>query len=288
MFYKGRTTLVIINKMGIWFDLHPHYDINKRKSSSCFFCKIGAILKIIIIIFLHIVSFIGRTETQYGTSKIMTFLNIIQVFTITPITIAVLTCISFGDMKMWDKCLKLSASRILRLEVLWQFWLIFIFIQLYPTALIIGNLILYTNTFGFRVYRYFIIQDIIDYHGYMLFVYYAFLIYCVKKELQKISHKLIDIFKQEKKKKEHVHYSTTENIKLLRNRYVKVSETVKAINQLFGWQMLFLTGYSSTLILSLIYLSVWILDSGPLSRSNIYGPLIMNILLAFTVVVKYL
>lgn len=280
--YKGKTVLIIINKMGTWLDLHPHYDIDKEKSSSCVYCKIGAVLKIAVIIALHIVSSIGRIETQYGTSKIMTFLNIVQVFTITPITVAVLTCISFGNMKMWDKCLKLSARRILRLEVLWQFWLIFISIQLYPTCLIIGNVILYTNSFGFRVYQYFIIQDIIDYHCYILFVYYAFLVYCVNKELQTISEKLINTCKQGKKK-DHMH----ENIKLLRNRYVKISETVKAINQLFGWQILFLTGYSSTLMLILLYLSVWILDSGPLFRNNIYGPLIMNILLAFTVVVRY-
>lgn len=141
------------------------------------------------------------------------------------------------------------------------------------------------NYFGFHVYQYYIMQDIIEYHCYMLFNYYIFLIYCVNKELQEINQKLVSTIRGNKK--ERLLYNTTENINLLKERYIKLFETVTAINKLFDWQMLFLTGYSSVLMLSLFNLSVWILDEGLLFSSDIYRPLIMNTLMVFAVVVRY-
>lgn len=289
--------LNVCNKMGTWFNLQPHFSLKELKASTCIYCKIGTILKIIFLLLVHAISLKGRMLFWYRQSNLIMMVLEVFVFSFeTSITIIILGISTYGKMKDWEKCLSFGAHTIFRKEYLRKQLIMFAVIQCLLMVLTGINGWIWTETLGFNVYKYYIIRDLERYHTHMLFFMYVSLVYHIKGEFAAVNELLVDMVNKMKIKE--TRPQSTEFIKLVHGSandirqiskvYRNMYDVMCSLNNIFGWQMLFLIGYASAAILNLLYTSVWLMEQNMCedSSNDIGGPLLINAVVACSITVR--
>lgn len=288
----------VINTLSFWLHLHPYYDMAKKKSLTNKWHKAGALLKIIILLSVYIISLNGRISNFSENSSVITICLDVVLFVIeTSITTLIVGMSSFGDMKKWDRILNFVKWRVIYGRDKWKCLVSCACMQIFALLLIGIRSWLLTKVLGFNVYRYYIVRDIGSYHAQLQCVVYVYVVYHVRGGFREINQNLVDLRLGKEietdlevisntAKPVNLKFSPTCNIALLKQSYMRMQKIVEAINAIFGWKILFLTGYVTASVLNLLYASVALFNGNKsVDSDEILGPLVINGILSCGIMV---
>lgn len=290
-----RKVFNFITVIGIWLNLHPHYDFKKKKVTTCKFCKIGVILKLLCLLVAHVVSLAGRLQFWYRKSNIILDVLSYMLFIIEGSTTALVLWMSaFGDLKKWEKFLSIALKQTSHKNY-WRFIILNFFGQCFPIVLIAMNGWLWTDTMGFDTYKYYLIRDAETYHNYVWCFFYINLAINIKNEFKEVNNLLVDITRGMKSdqvinnlqvrftKRNHWR---VEVISQLTKRYQTLYEATESVNNTVGWVILFFMAHTVFVLLYLLYTSIWLLHQDMFKDGDITALLCMNAAVAISRMVK--
>lgn len=291
-----RKVFTVINVTGTWLNLHPHYNVENGKVSTCFFCKISVVLKITCLLVVHIVSLNGRLEFWHKKgSVIINVLNLLLFVVEGGITVLLLWKSAFGNMKDWEKFFSVASKQTGRKSALRKFVLSFFLGQCFPIVLIVINGCIWTNTVGFSTYKYYLVRDVEMYHSYVLCFFYVNLVVSVQNELKGVNNLLSEIAKKMQTDQVDndqqisfikLNRSGDGDITQITKTYQNIYEATESINNIFGWEVLFFIGHAACATLKLLYTSVWLADQN-VFQDEYKTPLhCMNAVMAISIMVN--
>lgn len=246
----------------------------------------GAIIKITCLLVVHVISMIGRLEYWYGKgSKIFYILDVLDFVTEGAITVLMLWISAFGNLKDWESFFSLGANKTNRKDELRKYLLVFVFAQCFPLALIAVNGWVWTNSIGFSTYKYYLIRDVGMYYTYICFFAYISTVIMVKNEFKEVNNLLVDMVRGLKTKQLgeegrirfiKLNQWRISDIAQLKTTYRTIFEITESINNIYGWQILFFMGHTASVLLSVLYISVWLVDKDMFEDDDRLALLCMN------------
>lgn len=275
--------------LATWLSILPHYNVQKCKVWICTYCKICAILKIIVLLIVHVLSLYCKIKFWYNnTTIIMSILDVELSFIECSITILIVWRGAFGNLKDWKKCLSLITKQTSCKRGKWRVFVRFCVSQSIPVALIAISACFWTNIIGFDTYKYFIVGDVERYYNCALFFLYVTLVVQLRQEFIDINKLLVDMIKNMKGyvldtkgpiKIIKLDNWTASGISEIAKTYLSVYELTRSINNIFGWQILLLIAHAVIVMLNFVYSSVWLAGQNAFEDSNVTVLLYVNITL---------
>lgn len=133
------------------------------------------------------------------------------------------------------------------------------------------------------------------YHNYVFFFFYVNMVSNVANELKDANDFLIEVINgtntkqaRDSRKIKFIQLNSwsTDDITQLTKRYRTIYEATESINNIFGWEILFFIGHAATVLLNLLYTSVWLMDQDIFESDDITALLCMNAVVALSTTVR--
>lgn len=276
----------VLSTLATWLSIQPHYNVQKCEVWICAYCKIGSILKILVLLIAQALSFYYRIKFQYNETVFIMVLFDIQLSIIEcTITILIMWSSAFESLKDWKKCLFLITKQTSCKRSKWILLVRFFVSQGVPLVLLSINGCFWTKIVGFDNYKYFIIGDVERYYNCALFFLYVSFVIQARQEFKNVNNLLIDMTKHMNGeilnargivRVTKLHHWSASDISEVTKAYLNNYEFARSINNIFGWKVLLMVAHAVVVMLGLLYSSVW-LSGQVYEDSNVTVLLYMNI-----------
>lgn len=297
-FEKPSLSKLFSGKFSCILGVHPHVNFDRTKAELCAFCRPLAILKIITM-FIAEATFITMRSSNLDTGMATTIWVVLEGFLFimeTGVTSSVLLASSFGSITEWNKIVEfLLRNKYFMQHVDTTFKLSIFLKMVVPLVYFVANGTLWILAIGFDQYRFYILRDLQRCYVHIAFVFYIFVIYLIKKGFEELNVQTEEVCRDiclQRKLKLNGLKSFTKfklrsvyDICKLSASYRVLCEVVDAVNNLFGWQCLFLIGQGSAVLLQSLYMLVNIVQNKVITeKGNLL--LFLNVINAVFVVVS--